>query len=208
MIYEFLSDKNYIVAIADHNEISGGEKLRELGATVIPAIELGCADGFELLVYFKTKEQCRDFFDKYVIPNRHPTRMARTTQDVWYYLEILKNYNVYISIPHPIGYAQKNYIKNKSYFFKAVRNVDALECHNHGLPKSNNFHASEIARIYGKGMTFGSDAHSYQELESNSNFILKRKIRFGASIDLLHKVKVLSQIGYKHMLFMLNNGRY
>ena len=49
----FLEDKRYLISVTDHNEIRGAIKLKELGINNIPGIEVGCEDGFELLVYFK-----------------------------------------------------------------------------------------------------------------------------------------------------------
>lgn len=51
---QFLEDKKYLIAITDHNAIAGNLSLFQSGISVIPGLELGCQDGFELLVYFKT----------------------------------------------------------------------------------------------------------------------------------------------------------
>lgn len=204
-IANFLKDKNYLVAVADHNEISGCKKLLDLGINVVPAIELGCQDGFEILVYFKNYETAESFFQKEVAPFRHPSRMARTTRDIFTYLELLKDYDVHLSIPHINGVAQKNFLKNKKEIFKLIRKSDALETHNHALPKKNNHVAKNIKRIYNKKETWGSDAHTMREVRDYLSFLHKRKTLMRSILNNVGKISVLSGIGMKHLNYLLKS---
>ncbi|MGL4253808.1 MAG: PHP domain-containing protein [Fusobacteriaceae bacterium] len=204
-IADFLKDKNYLIAVADHNEISGCKKLLDLGINAVPAIELGCQDGFEILVYFKNYEIAEAFFKKEVAPFRHPTRMARTTRDIFTYLELLEEYDVHLSIPHIRGVAQKNFLKNKKNIFKIIRETDSLETHNHALPKKNNRIAKNVKRIYNKNETWGSDAHTMGEIRDYLSFLHKRKTLMRSILNNIGKIGVLSSIGIKHLNYLLKS---
>lgn len=204
-IVDFLEDKNYLLAVADHNEISGCKKLLDSGINAVPALELGCQDGFEILVYFKNYETAEAFFQKEVAPFKHPTRMSRTTRDIFTYLELLKDYDVHISIPHISGVAQKNFIKNKKDIFKVVRETHSLETHNHALPKKNNRIAKNIKRIYNKNETWGSDAHTMREIRDYLSFLHKRKTLMKSILNNIGKIGVLGSIGIKHLNYLLKS---
>ncbi|MGL6099005.1 MAG: PHP domain-containing protein [Fusobacteriaceae bacterium] len=201
----FLKDKNYLLAVADHNEISGCKKLLDLGINVVPAIELGCQDGFEILVYFKNFETAEIFFSKEVAPFKHPTRMSRTTRDIFTYLELLKEYDVHLSIPHINGLAQKNFIKNKNNIFKVVRESDSLETYNHALPKKNNSVAKSVKKIYNKNETWGSDAHTMREIKDYLLFLHKKKTVLKSILNNIGKIGILSSIGLKHLNYLLKS---
>ncbi|MGL4402589.1 MAG: PHP domain-containing protein [Fusobacteriaceae bacterium] len=204
-IVDFLKDKNYLLAVADHNEISGCKKLLDSGINVIPALELGCQDGFEILVYFKNYESAETFFKKEVAPFKHPTRMSRTSRDIFTYLELLKEYPVHLSIPHINGVAQKNFLKNKTNIFKVIRGSDSLETHNHALPKKNNRIAKNVKRIYNKNETWGSDAHTMGEIKDYLSFLHKRKTLIKSILNHIGKIGVLSSIGIKHLNYLLKS---
>ena len=199
----FLRDKTYLISITDHNQIKGGIALKKMGINVIPGIELGCDDGFELLVYFNDFETLIEFYDLYVLPHLHPKRMARTIKDVEYYFKILEKYECFISIPHISGFAQKNFLKNKKYIQKAIEKSDAIEIYNHHLPKQKNLGAFKIQEKNSKQMTFGSDAHSEREILSYYRYINEKYNRLKTIFDFFYKVKVIGDIGYKHAQYSL-----
>lgn len=201
---KFLHSKNYLVAITDHNSIGGIRQLDSLGIKVVPGIEIGCDDGMELLVYFKSIEDCEDFYEKYILPNRHKTRMARTSKDIWFYFEALKNYDNYSSIPHINGMAQKNFLKNKKEIFEIIKKVNAIEIHNFGLSRKKNSVAKEIKNKYNLEGTYGSDAHSIQEVKSFYKYLNKTHSALHKSIDYIYKVNVIAKIGYSHFKYMIN----
>ncbi|MGL4392372.1 MAG: PHP domain-containing protein [Fusobacteriaceae bacterium] len=202
---KFLRDKTYLVAVTDHNEICGGSKLRELGIKVVPAIELGCDDGVELLVYFKNISDAEIFYDTHVRPYRNPNRMAKTTKDVFYYLEILQDYEVHISIPHIKGMAQKNFLENKTYIHTLLEFADSIEVHNHGLGKKGNAAAMRVQKIYKKFETLGSDAHTMREIISYFHYINRNRRAWRNFFDNFHKVRVISGIGIKHLKYYMKN---
>lgn len=204
---EFLETKQYLLAVTDHNEIKGAVKLRELGINNVPGIELGCEDGFELLVYFKKMEDLETFYRKEVEQFKNKKRMAKTQRDIFTYLDKLNEYECHKSIPHICGVVQKNFINNKPYIYDVIKVVDSIETHNHALPEIRNQEASEIREKFGKTATFGSDAHIVREMLSYykySNLDLKKTEKM---VDYFYKVGSLGGIGQKHILHMLKNGK-
>lgn len=202
---DFLHKKNYLVAITDHNSIGGVIELLKYGINAVPGIELGCSDGMELLVYFKNLDDCKEFYNLYVLPYRHSTRMSRTTKDIWFYFSCLKKYEVYTSIPHISGIAQKNFIKNKPEIFQIIKMVNAVEINNYSLSKRKNNVAKNIKLTYHLEGTYGSDAHSIKEVFSFYRYLNKKHNYLHKGVDYIYKVSVATQIGYKHFKYMLFN---
>lgn len=202
---KFLKGKDYLISITDHNEIQGNLKLKKLGLNVVPGIELGCEDGFEILVYFKDHDQLEKFYLEEVEPYKNKRRMAKTNRGIDEYIEILRNnYEVYISVPHISGYAQKNYLKNKKYIYDILKKVDGVEIYNHALSRKKNISAKEIRKKYGLTATFGSDAHEERELLSYWNYLNREEKRFSKLVDKMFKIKSIGGIGKKHLFHMLN----
>lgn len=201
----FLNNKDYLVSVTDHNEISGALELKEKGFNIVPGIELGCSDGFEILVYFKSFENLEKFYNEEVKSYKNKRRMAKTLRTIDEYLDILRsNYDVHISIPHINGYAQKNYLKNKSYIFDVLKKVDSLEIYNHSLSRKKNLIAQELRKRYNLSVTFGSDAHSKRDIISYSKHLNKEEVRFSKFIDKIYKIKSIGGIGQKHILHFVN----
>lgn len=201
----FLNKKNYLIAITDHNSIGGVLALEKCGIKVVPGIELGCEDGMELLVYFKNSSTCEDFYYNHILPFKHPTRMARTLKNIWYYIDILKKYDAYISIPHINGIAQKNFLKNKDYIFKLLEVVNAIEVNNFALSTKKNSVAKNLKLIYDLEGTYGSDAHSMREVISFYRYLNKKHSVFHNSVDYAYKLNSVTQIGIKHFKYMISN---
>lgn len=199
---DFLNEKKHLISITDHNEIRGAVKISELGVSVVPGIELGCEDGFELLVYFKTFEDLEEFYAREVEGNKHPYRMARTTKDVFYYLDLLEGRGCHISIPHINGMAQKNFIKNKHYISEVIKRVDSLETYNHSLSKKRNLTAKDLRKRYDLNATFGSDAHINREILSFYRFLNMEEKKHHKLMDSLYKVPMISGLGKKHLVHM------
>ncbi|WP_288304635.1 PHP-associated domain-containing protein [uncultured Fusobacterium sp.] len=199
----FTDNKRYLLAVTDHNEIRGAIKVRELGVNNVPGIELGCEDGFEILVYFKTMELLEEFYKKEVEGYKNIKRMAKTHRDIHEYLELLKDYQCHISIPHICGLVQKNFINNKSYIYDVIKKVESIETHNHALSEERNKIAAEIREKYNKTATFGSDAHILRDMLSYYKYA-NHELKNGDKIlDYLFKLGSISGIGQKHILHML-----
>lgn len=205
-LMHYLEDKNYLIAVTDHNAVGGNILLRKLGINVIPGIELGCCDGFELLVYFASEDDMVYFYKGYIEPNRNKIRMAKTTKDIEYYLQALKNFKCYTSIPHIAGVAQKNFIKNKDYIYNVIGRVNAIEIHNHALPESRNHIAEDLQKRYNMGITFGSDGHFMDEVKAFYEYYNKIDKKKNITEDYLHKIKLLSGLGQKHLIYGLKGS--
>lgn len=203
--YNFLPDKNHLISITDHNEIRKNLKLYEKGwINIIPGIELGCKDGFELLLYFDKAHELEEFYKKYVEPYRSKIRMVKTSKDVYFYLDKLQQYEVFISIPHISGYAHKSFLR-KPYIEDLILRSDALETYNHTLMKKKNLTAKKIRKRYEKSATFGSDGHSVAEIKSfykfqNNEYTRLHKIGFRFS-----KLYTLGRMMGKHGRYLLTN---
>ncbi|WP_064609063.1 PHP domain-containing protein [Photobacterium sp. J15] len=163
---EFLKGKHHLIAITDHNEIKGAISVAEAGINNVPAIELACKDGFEILIYFRKLQDLEDFYIREVECRKHFCRMERTDKDIEYYLDALVGRDCYLSIPHINGLAENNYLQNKPYIKKILTRVDAIETYNHSLPKNRNINAQIIRRSYELDATFGSDSCTNRDIES------------------------------------------
>ena len=202
---KFVENKRYIISVTDHNEIKGAVKLYELGINNVPGIEIGCEDGFELLVYFKKMEELEKFYKKEIEQYKNLKRMAKTYRSVYDYLEALKGWDCHKSIPHICGVVQKNFINNKKYIYDIIPKFDSLETHNHALPMVRNLMAAELREKYKLTATFGSDAHILREVVSyykysNMNLSGSEKI-----IDYIYKIGSIGGIGQKHLFYMLKS---
>lgn len=197
---QFLENKKYLIAVTDHNAIAGNLSLFQSGISVIPALELGCQDGFELLVYFKTHDALVQFYEREVNPYQNIFRMSKTNRHIFEYLEILKEYPSHLSIPHIAGYMQKNFLENKTYIYELISIVDSLEIHNHSLSETKNKKASYLQEKYQKFATFGSDAHSVAELKRFYDACNQQETQFSKFMSSLWKASSLAGIGEKHLM--------
>lgn len=201
----FVEEKRYLLAVTDHNDIRGAIKLNELGIKNVPGIEVGCEDGFEMLVYFKTMQDLETFYRKEVEPYKNLKRMAKTYRGIYEYLEVLNQWECHKSIPHIYGVVQKNFINNKKYIYDIITKVDSLETHNHALPMVRNLLASELREKYNLTATFGSDAHILREVISfykYSNLDLNKREKI---VNYLYKISSLTGIGQKHLIYMIKS---
>ncbi|MGM0500980.1 MAG: PHP domain-containing protein [Bacillota bacterium] len=166
-IENLLQGTPHLISITDHNSITSNIKLANASdLNIVPGIEVGCQDGFEFLIYFKTHRELKDFYNKYVQPFKQKYDITRTKKNYDHFLEHAKKYNSFISIPHISGLAQKNYLRNKNYINEVIKEVDAIETYNHSLPKKRNKQAKKTRIKNKKHATFGSDSHINQSLSS------------------------------------------
>lgn len=163
----FLADKPHLIAITDHNEIKSSVELYQNSEiNIIPGIEVGCKDGFEFLIYFHSLADLQDFYQQKVKPYKNDYEIARTEKDYTHYLEAVKNYDCFLSIPHISGMAYKNYLKKKPYINQVLQQVDGIETYNHSLTKKRNRTAQKVRKLNDKFATIGSDAHLKQAIRS------------------------------------------
>jgi len=204
---DFLKDKEHLISITDHNEIRGSVALKDKGLNIVPGIELGFIDGFELLIYFNTMQELEEFYIREVEPHKHRYRMARTNKDVFYFLDLLKNRQCHISVPHINGLAQKNFIQNKEYIKDILLRVDSVETYNHTLTKKRNLTAKRIRKHYDLTATFGSDAHINREIKSYHRFLNEEEKKHHKLVDTLYKLPMISGIGQKHLFHAILNKK-
>lgn len=202
---DFLHNKKYLISVTDHNEIAGNLALSALGIHVVPGIELGCQDGFELLIYFSSQEEMIHFYENEVKEYKNPLRMAKTTRSIFEYLEVLQAYNCHLSIPHIAGFMQKNFIENKAYIYDVISRVDSLEIHNHTLNLGKNKKALELQKKYNKSATYGSDAHSMNDLKAFFHVCNQSSTQFSRFLNPFWKASSLASIGEKHLLYFIMN---
>lgn len=165
LVTKIFSKIPHLISITDHNSIKNNLKLAQKPQlNIIPGIEVGCKDGFELLIYFKTEKELKEFYQKYVKPFKLKYDITRTKKDHTYFLNKANKYNSFISIPHITGLAQKNYLSYKDYIQHVIKRVDAIETYNHSLSENRNKQAQKVRRKNKKFATFGSDAHIKQSL--------------------------------------------
>lgn len=193
-VLDLLKGKKHLIAITDHNDIRGAIAACDLGINNVPAIEVGCGDGFDLLVFFKELADLEAFYRQEVENNKHLYRMTRTTKDIFYYLDVLADWQCYLSIPHINGFAQNNYLKNKPDIKKVLKQVNAIETYNHALPKNRNINAQIIRRSYQLDATFGSDVHINDELQSFYRLLESEEKRHRKLMDNLYERSLFQHI--------------
>jgi predicted metal-dependent phosphoesterase TrpH len=157
--------ENIGVSITDHNAIDGaleaGSLAKELGVSFIPGIELGTKEGKELLFYFKSVDDLKRFYDNEVQDYR-TKRMVRISRPMTDFIcdSIKKDYNIlFVSYPHPYGFAYKNHESNKELTEAMLNFCDGVEIYNAHMSQESNNKAKQLAEKYKKVYTAGSDAH-------------------------------------------------
>jgi predicted metal-dependent phosphoesterase TrpH len=200
---EHLKRKNHLISITDHNEIRKSIKIyEEEKINSIPGIEIGCEDGMEILAYFEDPKELEEFYRRYLEPYRNKFRMAKTYKSWEYYIEVLKEFETHLSLPHLNGYAQKNYVKNKKYLEELIKKVDSIETYNHALDKKRNLKAQEIRKKYDLKATFGSDAHTKFDIRSYARLENKELLEEGRIISDAKKVYSIIGLGGKHLKYI------
>lgn len=202
----FVKNKRYLLSVTDHNEIRGAVELYEKGINVVPGIEIGCEDGFEMLVYFNEMQDLEDFYRREVEGYKNLKRMAKTHRTIYEYLDTLQGINYHKSIPHICGVVQKNFIHNKPYIYDIIQKVDSIETHNHALPMVRNLQAAELREQFNLTATFGSDAHIIREAIAFYKYANMASVGVGDTVmNYLFKIGSISGIGQKHLIHMLKN---
>ncbi|GAB6137553.1 PHP domain-containing protein [Halanaerobaculum tunisiense] len=202
---EFLKSIPHLISITDHNSIASNLELHSTPEiNIIPGIEVGCQDGFELLIYFQDISDLKHFYINYVEPFKNKYKITRTSRNYSYYLNKAQNYNCLLSIPHPAGVAHKNYLKNKSYIYQAIKQIDAIEIYNHAISEKKNEIAYQTQKNRNKLVTFGSDAHIKKEVLSfykyqNNNFSKLSRVK-----KILYNCCSIVALFSKHLHHLLN----
>lgn len=134
------------VAVTDHNTIEGALEARRLAPDlVIVGEEIATATGGELIAYYVRE----------VVPARLSVEEA---------LGRLREQGAVISVSHPMDRLRGSAL-GEELTLRLIRQLDALEVFNaRCLLSGDNRRAAEMARLHGKAVTAGSDAHTPQEI--------------------------------------------
>jgi hypothetical protein len=154
---------NLGLAICDHNEIEGSlVASRQSDVIIIPGIEVNCMNGTHVLVYFKTHEGLREFFEKVIKPNKK-TGAFITDLLPAQLIEMARAYPCIISLPHPFvlskGGVQRAIAAgtiNESFIQK---HVDMIEGINGMASRKQNESAVDWTKSLQKPALAGSDGH-------------------------------------------------
>lgn len=134
------------IAITDHNTMAGIAAVQALAPDlVIPSEEIKTAEG-DVIGWFMTDEVPRD------LP------LAET-------IARLKAQGAVIGVPHPLDSLRMGSALGRDALMTIIEQVDALEVLNaRCLRQADNDNAHEMAELYDKLMTAGSDAHAAKEI--------------------------------------------
>ena len=157
------------IAITDHNEISGAvEAMKYSNVLVIPGIEVNCAEGPDIILYFYNLKDLEDFFNKHVKNYRNKDLYGRTKIPFKEIITKAKKYKCVIAAPHPCGSAWKDlktFLQNTNLNY-LLKDIQALEMINGEQFMKNNLKAIEWNQKLKKGISGGSDGHCLFELGS------------------------------------------
>ena len=151
------------VAITDHNEIRGAEKIAaEDGVLSIPGIEMTSAEGTHILIYFYQLDHLETFYNDHVMPNLGNDIMSSTALEMEEIIKRARKFNSIIIFPHPYCGVYTG-IQN-SYFSEDRRErlfsmIDGVEVINAENMKISNLRSAVLGFNLDKGITGGSDGH-------------------------------------------------
>ena len=136
------------LAIADHGNIAGAKKLKEIAPfSVIVAEEILTPQG-EIMGMFLSDE----------IPSNLSVEET---------IDKIKSQNGIVCIPHPYDRLRSSAFKNTELLEKIMPFIDVIEVYNaRSMFPSSQARAKRLALKFGKPMSAGSDAHTAAELGS------------------------------------------
>ena len=157
------------LAITDHNEVRGAleaQRLSEGKVFLVPAIEVNCAEGCDLLVYFASYRDLIRFYEDEVAPYRGMNPIGRLHRGLLAVAEGATTHGGVVSAAHPFGV-----FGNKNLHRWTMRNgrklldyVAAIETNNATMTRRANDAAHGWADELHKARTGGSDGHTLSEL--------------------------------------------
>jgi predicted metal-dependent phosphoesterase TrpH len=186
------SNRQFGVAVTDHNEIRGAVSLYERERVpVIPGIEVGTEEGIDLLVYFDSAERLEEFYIQAVEPFLRHRFMVRSWIRAENCLHAAREMDAYISLAHPFALGRKSLDyqhgrRGKSFVQVILDGVDAIELHNGGVHPQANIKAKAYAETAGKRLTVGSDSHRLGTIGSSGTFL--STLRGSKPADLFHSL--------------------
>ncbi|MBU0666306.1 MAG: PHP domain-containing protein [Nanoarchaeota archaeon] len=153
------------VAITDHNAISGSLlACKKKGLFAIPGIEVTSKNDKDILLYFYSAGDLKNFYEKNILKKirKHKKfRFNKTKLSVQEILSIAKDYNAISSLAHPFTI----YPKKSFYYFNNKKRSDlindlvAIEVLNAARKRKGNLASYGWAMSAKKSITGGSDGH-------------------------------------------------
>lgn len=166
------------LSITDHVRAEAAIKAaKQKKVLIIPGIEVNCYENKEVLFYFYSVKDLKDFYEKYV-KNRIIIKKERepgltkkfkiviVNTKIKEMIEKADKYNCLLSLPHPYTFPTK-----RSHHFFArkkrrdlLKKIHAIEVFNASMPRQMNKKATKWALKENKAFTAGSDAHNINEV--------------------------------------------
>ncbi len=171
-ILKYAQQRGIGVAITDHNEIGGIREIRDCrpDALVIPGIELDCAEGPHILLYFYSCNDLVDFYDRHIRHRRRGAQYMTSYPAAEQILSAAEGYSCLKVAAHPFGYfgLDRGVLKcdAKDLLPGVVDRLDGIEAICGGMTGRVNRLAAEYADRFDVPVTGGSDAHILQNIGS------------------------------------------
>lgn len=217
-ILKYARQRGIGVAITDHNEISGVREIHgyQPDALVIPGIELDCAEGPHILLYFYSCNDLADFFDRHIRERRVGARYTKSFLATDEILTLAEGYSCLKVAAHPFGYffLDRGILKcdARGLLPGIVDRLDGIEVICGGMTRGVNRMAIEYADSRHVPITGGSDAHIQSEVgrvvtgvraESVGDFLdgIRRceSVVTGSCSGIASRVATGSVIGYHYL---------
>ncbi len=158
------------IAITDHNVAGAFQGLLPSNndLPLIPGIELDCAEGPHILLYFYSGNDLADFYDRYVSERRRGAHVVTSYLAIDEILSAAERYSCLKIAAHPFGYfgLDRGVLKcvAKGLLPGIVRRLDGIEAICGGMTNAVNSMAVDYAMATGIPVTGGSDAHILREI--------------------------------------------
>lgn len=158
------------IAITDHNEAGAFRHLESSrpGVLVIPGIELDCAEGPHILLFFYSRNDLADFYDRHIRDRRRKSQVMISYPAADTILSAAEGYSCLKIAAHPFGYfgLDRGVLKcdARGLLPGVVSRLDGIEVICGGMTRKVNRLAAAYADATGIPVTGGSDAHILREV--------------------------------------------
>jgi PHP-associated len=164
-ILKWIRHKRCGIAITDHNAIGGVREVDGSGddLLVIPGIELDCAEGPHILLYFYSPKDLGDFYDCHIGERRRGAQYMTAYPTAEEILSAAEGYSCLKIAAHPFGYfcLDRGILKcdAKNLLPGIIDRLDGIEAICGGMSRRVNMMAVDYANQCNVPVTGGSDAH-------------------------------------------------
>jgi len=164
-ILRYIRRRRCGIAITDHNAIGGVREMEGLrdDLLVIPGIELDCAEGPHILLYFYSPHDLGDYYDRYIRERRRGAQYMTSYPSAEEILSAAEGYSCLKIAAHPFGYfcLDRGILKcdAKDRLPGILDRIDGIEAICGGMSRRVNQLAADYANRCNIPVTGGSDAH-------------------------------------------------